>query len=92
MTKQEYEKIADGTLLTITKNGKILDIFHKSKVFELRHHNYNGEDYYYLSMNLQPKLNDLSITTEKDIMAFYERKKELFNKQLNAILELKKEL
>lgn len=92
MTKQDFAKVKEGQLLTITKNGIVLDIFHYSKVFELHHHNYNGENYYYLNMSLQPKLEQLSITTEKDINALYERKKQLFEKQLKNILELKKEI
>ena len=93
MTKKDFENLKEKQLLTIKNSkGEIIDIFHYGKWCELRHHNYNGENYYYLSIALQPRLENVSITTESDIIAYYERKKASFEKQLNKILDLKNDL
>ena len=93
MTKKEFENLKERQLLTIKNSkGHIVDILHFSKWIELRHHNYNGESWYYLSIALQPKLENVSITTESDIIAYYERKKAFFEEQLKKILDLKNDL
>ena len=93
MTKKEFESLKEKQLLTIrNQKGLIIEILHFSQWIELHHHNYNGEDYYYLGIALQPRLENVSKTTESDIIAYYKRKKAFFEKQLNNILELKKDL
>ena len=93
MTKAEFENLKEGQLITIKdQKGQVIDIFHFGKWCELRHHNYDGEDYYYLGIALQPKLERVSITNENDIYSLYAYKKTNFDKQLKKILELKNDL